>query len=631
MKKLLLSLFAAVCSMGFAQADDAADDAQVLIDSDFSVFTDGSEQSPKSLYTSSLNAKTPGYNFISGVSDAGGKLLVGPSGYLTLNQFADLPSAGGTIRVTLELKMIDDYGGAVQFTRGYSTSDVVYAMVESDEWTTVTVYAGGYTSTSASRLRVQPFLSVSGFYLKSLKVEYSPSFISAPEAYLPSDADGTQFTASCSRVSGASKYEADVFSLDENDAPLYFVQDVEMTALSSHSNPSAKITGLDPNTQYYYVARAVNANGKKSENSETVQVVKRISSIDAPVALSATNITEEGFTANWEAVADAKSYVVYVYENETLATATEASVFAEDFSGVNVGTISNIEFNGQLDDFTIVPGWESEFSTRAFAAGYFVFYPSEVGTLTTPEINLSANDGKFTATLNGFTGQFGSMYATENTIGAELLVGDEVVETATTLTCGKAEATDFVFNFTKGTENSRIRFTYTLAKTEEDNEVKFDTNKLYVDAINIKQLLPAGSVITNTIANQASETTSAEVKISPAQNKEYLFGVVAIGQTVLGSGSSAYVGELLSPVSNLVAVDFGTLGINGVDTEANAPKAWNEGDGVIGVNGGNVAIYDVMGRTVYHQAGAQGVHTISLGKIGLVIVVVDGNSYKIVL
>lgn len=569
MKKFLLSALAVAGSLCIANAQ-TDDNVQVLIDSDFTLFTDGSEESPKQIYSSSFNSKCPGYYTISGVSDAGGKILLAASGYLTLNQFADLPSAGGTIRVTAEVKMIDDYGGAISFTRGYS-SDNVYVAVESTDWTTVTVYCGGYTNTSSSRLKVQPFLSVNGLYMKSLKVEYSPDFIAAPEAYLPNDADGTQFTASCSRIAGAAGYEADVFSIGADDKPVYFKQNVELKAASAYSDPSAKITGLDPATTYYYVARALNANGKKSENSEIVEVVRKLTSIDAPVALDPTNVTETGFTANWNAVENAKSYIVYTYEKTKLEQAAEAPVFAEDFSGVNVGTIASIEFTGNIDDFTKIPGWTTDFS-KAYAAGYFVFDPISSGTLTTPAIDLSADGGKCTVTLKGFTGSYGNMAATSNTIGAELLVDGNVVETATTLVCDKDAPADFVFNFTKGTANSRIRFTYTL--------VGGSGERLYVDEITVTQLMPAGTVIENLIGNKSVEGTSADIELTPEAGKTYGYYVVAVGETVTGSGATAGVSELLSNESNHVDVTFATNAIESIVDGNDAPVEWHTLQGV---------------------------------------------------
>ncbi|MCM1336780.1 MAG: hypothetical protein NC187_03815 [Candidatus Amulumruptor caecigallinarius] len=622
MKKFLLSALAAVMSVSAAYADDAASDVQVLIDTDFTVFTEGSEQSPKSLYSYTFNSKVAGYYGISGVSAAGGKILVGPSGYLQLNQFADLPTGGGTIRVTMEVKMLDNYGGAIQLTRGYSSTDIVYEAVETDEWTTVSVLCGGYTNTSSSRLKVQPFLSISGFYLKSLKVEYSADFIVAPEAYLPSDADGTSFTASCSRVTGASGYEADVYSLGTDGKPVYAEQNVALTAISSYANPSAKITGLDPATTYYFVARALNADGKKSDDSEAVQVIKSITSIDAPVALPASNVSDGGFTANWETVADAKGYLINVYEKQTLAQDTEASVFAEDFSGVNVGTIANIEYSGQLDDFTVVPGWETESGTKAFAAGYFVFYPTSEGTLTTPAIDLSADDGVFTVTLSGFTGKYGNMTATENTLKAELLVDGEVVETANTYICDKSAPHDFIFNFTKGTSDSRVRFTYTLESGSYD--------KLYVDAIDIKQMLPAGTEIKKQIAtgSAAAPATSADIELTPESGKTYYYSVIALAQTVTGTGATAAVGELQSKESNLIEISFSSASISEVAAEAAAPAAWKAAPGILGVSGVKVAVYDLTGRVLYNGAAAP---AIDLGVNGVVIVNVDGVTVKVAL
>lgn len=622
MKKFLLSILA-FCGVAYgAAAEDAAADVTVLLDADFTVFTDGSEANPTTLYSSSFNQKIAGFNYASGVSSAGGKLLIGPSGYIEAKQFEALPTTGSaTLRVTAEVKMLDSYGGCVQIKRGYS-SDQVNIVVESDEWTSVTTYVSGYNNSSSSRMRLQPYLSVNGLYIKSLKVEYSPDFIAAPEAYLPSDADGTQFTATCSRVGGASKYEADVFSVDAAGNPDYFVQDVELKALGVYSLPEAKITGLDPATTYYYVVRAVNASGAKSDDSEPVKVVKKLTTIAAPEALAASNVTEAGFTANWTGVDDAIAYMVNTYSTETLTEAQNVNVFEEDFSGVTIGSLSSIEFSGDINDFTKVPGWETDFN-KAYAAGYFVFSPySDPGVLITPEIDLSACGGVFTMTINAATGAYGTFKATENTLTVELLEGEDVTETAAVATCDKTGFADFTFSFTKGTATSRLRITYT--------QTEGDSNKLFIDEISLAQMMEAGTVVTKQLASEQTEATTLDVKLALYQGKEYSYGVIAIGETVVGSGTSAAVSTIQSELSNKVTVKLTTTGIDEVGYEAGA-AAWKEAEGVIGVRGSDVAVHDLMGRTLLHRVLPEGTHTVRLNVRGLVIVTVDGRSYKIVL
>lgn len=74
---------------------------------------------------------------------------------------------------------------------------------------------------------------------------------------------------------------------------------------------SVNITGLVPAKIYYYKAFVVDAAGQyyysPTEGTFTT-------SLASPVATAATNVTPVGFTANWNAVNGAESYVLEVYE-----------------------------------------------------------------------------------------------------------------------------------------------------------------------------------------------------------------------------------------------------------------------------------------------------------------------------
>ncbi|MDE7473276.1 MAG: hypothetical protein K2M68_06805, partial [Muribaculaceae bacterium] len=416
------------------------------------------------MFSSQIVSKIPEISFASGVSSAGGCLLIGPSGYLELKAFSNLPASSGcTLKVTAEVKMADEYGGVIQFLKSYTT--LASIAVENDDWTTISDFAPdfGYTA----KLKIQPYLSVSGFYIKSIKVEYSADFVAAPEAYLPNDANGIEFTASWSTVSGASQYELDVFSLNDNQEPVYFMQNEVVKPLSVYSDPSKKVTGLDPETTYYYVVRSVNANGAKSENSEVVEVIKCISSMEAPIATMATDITATGFTANWQAVDDAIGYQVNYYSRKAIEEASTVTVFNEDFSGVTKGTIVSVSYDtDDLNTMTKVPGWLTDFS-KTYAAGYYVIYPASAeGKLVTPAIDLSQNNGKFSISIKAAAGAFGSFYTSDNTIQVAIVEGDDinnltVIESAEAQKISSKDFIDYTFDFTQGTTTTRLLITYT--------------------------------------------------------------------------------------------------------------------------------------------------------------------------
>ncbi|MDE7385615.1 MAG: fibronectin type III domain-containing protein [Muribaculaceae bacterium] len=621
MKKTLLSLLTVLAVCGLSAR---ADEPVVLLDADFSVFDEGSMESPKTIYASQITTKIPEISYASGISSAGGCLLVGPSGYIELKAFSALPTSSGcTLKVTAEVKMGDEYGGVVQLMKSYTT--VSNIIVDGDEWTTVSDLAAdfGYTA----KLKIQPYLSVTGFYIKSLKVEYSADFIAAPQPYLPNDADGTQFTASWSKIGGATQYELDVFSIGDNDEPVYFMQNEVVKPLSVYSDPSKKVTGLDPETTYYYVVRSVNANGAKSDNSEVIEVIKCISSIDAPEATDATDITADGFTANWNAVDNAVGYQVNCFSSQVLEEPGEVSVFNEDFSGVINGSFTSLAYSGDLNTMTKQPGWLTDFS-KTFAKGYYVIYPSSgVGQLATPAIDLSKNDGAFSVTIKAAAGGYGSFFTSDNTITVAIAEGDDldhltVIEEAEPQKITSKDFIDYTFNFTKGTADVRLLITYA--------QVEGNSDKLHIDEINVSQTLPAGSIVDVKLGSTTVENvTSAHIDLAMEESKSYFYTVNAIGRTVLGSGANAAIDTIMSDESNSITVQEAS-GVDNVAVDNENAKAWKAGDCIIGVTGSNAAVYDLSGRVLYNAA-VNGACTIQLNMHGAVIVVVDNTPFKIIL
>ena len=84
-------------------------------------------------------------------------------------------------------------------------------------------------------------------------------------------------------------------------------------------NFTITLTELLSNTTYYYKAFATDGTGTVYGAQSSFMT----SLISNPVAISASAITQNGFTANWEAVAGANSYEIDVYEVVAGANATD--------------------------------------------------------------------------------------------------------------------------------------------------------------------------------------------------------------------------------------------------------------------------------------------------------------------
>lgn len=618
MKKLLLLLVAIFATAGVKAQDPS--NVKVLLNTDFTVFTEGSEESPKNLFSTDFNKLATGYSYVSNVAAAGGKLLVKDNGYLQLNSFSDIPTSGGTVRITAEVFMIN-YDGMIQYQPGYSSADYVSEFVEGGKWVKVVSMVGNLRS--SNKLKIVPFLSISGFYIKSLKVEYSADFLPTPEAYLPSDADGTQFTAACSVNSSASKYEADVFSYDKDGKEVYFAKDLELKKLTAYStSATGKVTGLDPKQTYYYVARCVNANGAKSANSEVVKVVKKLTSIEAPKALAATDITSGGFTANWEAVEDAQSYLVNVYSKITLAKEESISVFKEDFNGVTVGTEASLEYSGDLNDYTNVKGWTTDMS-KTFAKGYYVIYPTgSIGNVITPAIDLSPAGGKFQVVLKAATRDYAGFKASTDTLKVELVdVDGKIIESAPVKILDKAGLAEYSFAFSKGVKDSRISITFIKANGS--------SMKLFLDDVDVFQTLPAGSIVERQLSSLPATGISLKVEQTLEEGVEYDYAVIAVGETVTGTGVNATISAIQSNESNHVVVVMKSSGVSEIESST-TPKAWKESEGVLSVIGCNVVVADLSGKILLKNVSDKE-QTYTVNYKGIVVVLVDGKSYKFAL
>ncbi len=159
-----------------------------------------------------------------------------------------------------------------------------------------------------------------------------------------------------------------------------------------------RIEGLDPELDYYFDVKAV--KGEMVSESSPLQAAFGVAT---PVILDATDIDRRGaFTANWNAVPKATSYVVDLFNAATVdADEQKHVVLEEDFSKVEsertpdqpmlIGDIDYME----LDAYTQTPGWLG--SGVVVANGMLGVFGSGSYDLDllTPYISLHNNNGDY--------------------------------------------------------------------------------------------------------------------------------------------------------------------------------------------------------------------------------------------
>ncbi len=173
--------------------------------------------------------------------------------------------------------------------------------------------------------------------------------IPTPVATDATNLDFTSFTANWNAVSGITDL---AFELSEYSNFISVVNGYQNLAVTG---TSLAISGLHDNTTYFYRLRAV-YNSSYGVYSNVIQVTTpMVITLSDPVALEASAVSHEGFTAHWNSVTGSDGYRLYVYEGSSpLATDLIISEYVE-------GTSNNkyIEiYNGtgasvNLDDYQL--------------------------------------------------------------------------------------------------------------------------------------------------------------------------------------------------------------------------------------------------------------------------------------
>lgn len=600
MKKFLrsLSLVAAlVLSLSAATAAET-----VLAEADFSTLTAGSEESPQLFKYSWDFSGFTGWSIVTNkTGQAGGSLYIGDGGSLKKSSVSGVTTTGGAIKVTAEVKLNNASAGFVQLKWGYNSTQQV--IVESSDWETVEFFVQPTSSSIYSNsITLEPVWLADGIFVKSIKAAQSPDFLAAPVVNQPSNADGTSFTATWKAVTGATKYFIDVYSYNAEGDKVMFIENQECTTTS------CQVEGLDAATTYYFVVRAANESGV-SNNSEEIEVVKYISSLDAPVVGVASCDAEGNFTATWDAVADADSYSVTVFKEETLPEAGEANILTENFNAFTTDEYIYQRHLAVLNE----PGWDG-FGMACMPGAIGIDPYSNAGYIITPAIDLSADNGNITVSID-MAGKSLSGFNTGNVVKFSTIDAEDIESTPIEVTIDKIGFANYTVKLTGGTAATKIKISSDV--------------KIFIDNIEVKQMKPAGFVSSSTYFRADTEATSYTGKVEFAKDTQYKLVVVANGRTVSGGEISGIYSDASEPVTISA-----TSGIENVADSASDVAIVKAGRGAITVTtpvAVTVEIYDISGRLVSAQPVAEGTSTISVDASGLVIVKAGSAVAKIAL
>ncbi len=504
--------------------------AQTLIDEHFDAFTEGSEDNPATTDISGYSGKlfkTLKWNGKS-VYEAGCKLLIKDGGNLITSSLSALTTESA-IKVTFDAKCPSVGGGALKVNFNYAYSGDQTVLMGDNDWHTFSVVFDKATSTKS--IKFTPFLAADGILIDNVKVE-AGMFVKSPEAYQPETVSPTDFTAIWSAVNDATSYLLDVYTKN-GEEKIYLLKDEEV------AETSKDVTGLERGKQYFFTVRAKKGEGV-SDPSNEIRVVEVFKYVLPPKGLPATDVTKNGFTANWEAAEHAVKYDIYMTRTEKLDEAREVNIIDESFDKVTIGTLQKPEFNSSatLDAFTSAPGWTSD-RMQCLAAGYMGLSPFGMsGSIFTPDMDLSSNGGAFTVKMNMAELNYGQP-SSGTPVELRLYNKNERLLETKSVTLEKGFK-EYVLEFTKGTAGCFLQIYY----KNLDGETK--DNKLFIDYIKVAQTLAAGTSYSSLIEQrEVGNATSSKFELPVTDGVSYSYSIVSYAYAVLdheltyvGSGQS---------------------------------------------------------------------------------------------
>ena len=297
------------------------------------------------------------------------------------------------------------------------------------------------------------------------------------------------------------------------------------------SETSYTFTNLAPKGEYYYGVASF-SYGKTSTYS-----LNYAFGVAKPTAKPATDVTADGFTANWASVAKATGYRINNYGIYNVKKAGKYATITEDFSKISE-TVSissnpfkaeslNNDYSMDLGKYTTNAGWKGKYTQ--ISNGYLGFSGS--GSLVSPQLDLSNSD-HFSLYIKavGTPGDVLKIESGSNVYNVDV-VADPTDET------GAKGMIDAAFDVPESGGDIQLKF-YSYAGVP-----------IMFDAIKISQDLKEGDKVKILLSSEnlpKSDLSKIYTQLDTSKFKEFAYQVYALFEDVDGRTAVSDPSDLIT-------------------------------------------------------------------------------------
>lgn len=327
-------------------------------------------------------------------------------GYLMTRDF-DMTKNQGVFRFSARVKNVNPNATAANLQYFVLNNDPEHMEMkqantlhmEYGEWTDVEFIAHVNTVYTAIM-----FYSWSGKVLvDEVKVEELLYTLDTPTNIQIVPVSGNAIKVSCDPVEGATQYTFNAYSRNSSD-----------TFTATVNEPEVTFEGWFDAKEDVIVRVVASNDTEDSYEGVTYGPLLYNGEVETPVALAATNVTENGFTANWEPSLWANTYEVSLVRNHTVGDEPETIYYMqEDFSEVTLdindpsSTLMTTDGNPvSLDPYMNAKGWNAylvSLSTGMLALTNIYEAYGFPGMMFTNEKDFSYGGGKVRISGMGMT------------------------------------------------------------------------------------------------------------------------------------------------------------------------------------------------------------------------------------